>query len=699
MLLIRKLLLFLIIPFAGFSQDLPDTLLTSKDIRRVQLNEDIDRLKTLLKPPMSLKLDSLQHWVETNNQFDHRLKYKYLSGIKSFLEDLQTGKVPADKTQRLIEAYQLLMNYDLAGKSILDPIKNFDYEINRSLLGDKTVFYENTGLPSAKNYLHGQYLKIHPEQILTTIAGYLNEEFVDEALSSAARLFPNEFYNYSSATKTPLSKRMRMVRDTSVQLLCRLSADSSGRLLFPFLHTFLSNELSYDSVKLISADGRKFFHLLVNTQIHYQEEIERGNPPVVYQEVFKLLKRKASEVYIDQINGMHDEPDDVRFKMLDGLSPEDLYYLIISSEDIIYTSSYVGVFQRMMNGLGKQTSDQLLSKVHFDGFRKFIKMAADYNKLDEFIKAMKPAQAALLIKDFVAGLENDHSLENAVDVANGFSSISNPQLKQMIDAEVNANLQLLRSTSNENGVTIYETLQLLLKAEKDSGKSFSKKYQLDVPYFLAKEKLKTGERFIEQLFFYGDKDGKTSFQNFLSIFKNNKQWKVLKNEKWYEIKSVQGKPVSIFANIPFDNSNGDDLDADAQASLSFYLNENDLNPAIVVHRGHSYHLPSTIAQMPASAKLVILGSCGSYQHLHSVLDICPSAQIISSREVGSLSVNDPMLRAINEQIRLGKDIDWIRTWKNLESQMKASGTKNRFDNYVAPHKNLGLLLLQALNNN
>jgi hypothetical protein len=58
-----------------------------------------------------------------------------------------------------------------------------------------------------------------------------------------------------------------------------------------------------------------------------------------------------------------------------------------------------------------------------------------------------------------------------------------------------------------------------------------------------------------------------------------------------------------------------------------------------------------------------------------------------------------MLRAINEQIRLGKDIDWIRTWKNLETQMKASGTKNRFDNYVAPHKNLGLLLLQALNNN
>ena len=681
------------------SQGLPDTVLTSKDIRRVQLNEDIDHLQTVLQSSISLKLDSLQTWVETNAQFDHRLKYKYLSGIKSLLEDLQTRKVPSEKATFLIEAYQLLMDYDILGKSIIDPVKKFDYEINRSLLGDKTVFYENVGLSAAKTYLYGQHLKIHPDLILTSISGYLNEEFVDEALTRAARLYPNEFYNYSSALQTPLSKRMRLVKDTSVQLLCRLSADSSGRLLFPFLHAFLSNELSYDTVKVISVDGKKFYRLLVNTQIHYQEEKERGNPPIVYQEIFKLLKRKASEIYINQINGMHDEPDLVRFKMLEGLSPEELYYLIISSEDIIYTSSYVGVFQRMMNGLDKQTSDQLLTNVHFDGFRKFIKMAADYNKLDDFIKAMKPTQAALLIKDFVAGLEYDRSLENAVDVANGFSSINNPQLKKMIDAEVSANLQMLKNTSNEKGIRIYETLQLLLKAEKDSGKSFSKKYQLDVPYYLAKEKLKTGERFIEQLFFYGDKDGKTSFQNFISFFKYNKQWKVLKNEKWYEIKSIQGKPISVFANIPFDNSNGDDLDADAQASLSSYLIENDLSPAIVVHRGHSYHLPSTIAQLATSAKLIILGSCGSYQHLHSVLDICPSAQIISSKEVGSLSVNDPMLRAINEQIRLGKDIDWIRTWKNLESQMKASGTKNRFDNYVAPHKNLGLLLLQALNNN
>ena len=254
------------------SQGQTDTVLISTDIRRVQLNEDIDHLQTMLPSSIALKLDSLQTWVESNTQFDHRLKYKYLSGIKSMLEDLQTRKVPSEKATNLIEAYQLLMDYDILGKSIADLVKKLDYNINRSLLGDKTVFYENVGLSAAKTYLYSQHLKIHPEQILTSISGYLNEDFVDEALTRAARLYPNEFYNYSSAIHTPLSKRMRLVKDSSVQLLCRLSADSSGRLLFPFLHTFLSKELSYDSVKSISVDGKKFYRLLVQTQIHYQEK-------------------------------------------------------------------------------------------------------------------------------------------------------------------------------------------------------------------------------------------------------------------------------------------------------------------------------------------------------------------------------------------------------------------------------------------
>jgi hypothetical protein len=65
--------------------------------------------------------------------------------------------------------------------------------------------------------------------------------------------------------------------------------------------------------------------------------------------------------------------------------------------------------------------------------------------------------------------------------------------------------------------------------------------------------------------------------------------------------------------------------------------------------------------------------------------------------VGSLSVNDPILNTINERIRLGREIDWVSIWKTLSLQLNRGATKNRFDNYVAPHKNLGSMLLQAFN--
>jgi hypothetical protein len=523
----------------------------------------------------------------------------------------------------------------------------------------------------------------------------LNESFVSEALITAANKFPSDFYNYASAKESPLRRRMLLVNDSMVQLLCRLSADSSGRLLYPFIHSILTKEINYDSLKYTSQNEKRFFKLLVKTQIHYQSEIASGNAPIEQGEVFKLLKKKAAEIFINEVNALHDEADAVRFSIIEGLTPEELYYLVVASEDIIYTSSFVGIFQRMMKSMNKRTSDELLVSIQFDHFRKFIKMAADYNKLDEFINAMRPDQAKRLIKDFVAGLERDLTLETAVDVVNGYSSIGNPELKKIIAQEVQLNIQSLKSIQDSDGVALYETLQMLLRSEQDSGKSFSKQFGFDPPYFMMRDKLLSNDRIVEQLFFYGDKDGKISFENFLAFYTRNKYWKIFKTEKWIEIRSLQGKPVSVFANIPFDHADGDDRDAEAQMALSNFLQEQKMDPSIVVHRGHSYHLPSTIAQLPNSSKIVLLGSCGSYQHLSKVLDVCPDAQIISSREVGSLSVNDPILRMINETMRIGRNLDWILIWRNLQQQMRLTNAQHRFENYVAPHKNLGLLLLKA----
>ena len=43
----------------------------------------------------------------------------------------------------------------------------------------------------------------------------------------------------------------------------------------------------------------------------------------------------------------------------------------------------------------------------------------------------------------------------------------------------------------------------------------------------------------------------------------------------------------------------------------------------------------------------ILGSCGGYNNLNEVLNISADAHIISSKQVGTKTVNEPILKAMN----------------------------------------------------
>jgi hypothetical protein len=88
----------------------------------------------------------------------------------------------------------------------------------------------------------------------------------------------------------------------------------------------------------------------------------------------------------------------------------------------------------------------------------------------------------------------------------------------------------------------------------------------------------------------------------------------------------------------------------------------------------------------------LLGSCGGYQSLNKVLSICPTAQIISSRQTGSGTINGPMINIIVEQLRQGKDLDWPTLWKTIG---KVVSNHEYFDDYVPPYKNLGAVFIMA----
>lgn len=324
-------------------------------------------------------------------------------------------------------------------------------------------------------------------------------------------------------------------------------------------------------------------------------------------------------------------------------------------------------------------------------------MAANYNTLDDFLKRMDKNNAQVLMKAFVNGLDKHagkDSLEDAVDVAGSYASIYDKSLQQLILTQVQQNLNAARVSGNQRAINIYNILNVLfLSMDSANHIDISKELSIRPVYFMRNNTLKdTTGRIIVQQFFYGDKDGQTVFNAFTRTF-SNANWKMTSAPEWVVFTSTKGIPITIYSNRPLDENQG--LDDKAQADLDDYLSEHDIEPTVVLHRGHSYYLVNTINQMPPSAQVILLGSCGGYQSLNKILKICPEAHIISSKQTGSGLINLPLITGIIDNLRQGKDLDWPVMWKGFSREFASTKSKELFDDYVPPYKNLGAVFIMA----
>jgi hypothetical protein len=100
--------------------------------------------------------------------------------------------------------------------------------------------------------------------------------------------------------------------------------------------------------------------------------------------------------------------------------------------------------------------------------------------------------------------------------------------------------------------------------------------------------------------------------------------------------------------------------------------------------------------MAPTARIVVLGSCGGYNNLSEVLNKSEDAHIISSKQVGTRTVNEPILEAINNTLIAGKDIEWLPMWRELEARFQNDPAgKEKFEDYIPPYKNLGAIFIKA----
>ena len=676
---------------------------------RVSTNDEVNLQVT---DALLRRLNEYQYMVETNDSIvSNNEKIRQLNFIEIFSRNFRISwrqkKVDPSLAPLLVDFFHQAWIANRQGASILPFIATMSYEAGVVLT---EVFPQNIGYAESRNLLFVKYCHLHPEKILTLIGPYSNEAFADSLIVVACKNDPEQLYNYANSTKSLEGKLIQRNTDPLVKTIVQLSKLDNALLYYPFLDNLLTNKITIGAIKKIIGDGEMkmdsigYFKLLVKTEkeYYYRLGVMKDTPIAMFGEngLRKMLQRKAIKHFITPINNLHEQNNlNIRMRAIDPLSAEELYYVIVMGENDIYTSSYKHSFTRLLQRMGtRPRGDSLLLNVNMDFFKKFIKMAANFNQLDTFLKTMPVNNSATLMKAFVANLDDGNNLEDAVDVADSYSSITDTLLLQNILKNVMANEQKRINQNNIKGKTIYGLLKTIFFSANNNSIDLTSQigipsiYSLDYKYIAD-----DSSRVIEQVFFYGDEDGKMYFPQFINSF-SPKEWKINYQKEWVEIKSLTGKKVWIYANLPLNNDQN--LDDTAQIHLAKYLAKNDLEPSVVVHRGHSYWLPRTLDRMVGGAKIIVLGSCGGYKNLNQIISTSPDAHIISTKEIGKGDINRPILNYLNQSIASGKKLVWKDMWASLTKLFYSDnnkGMRESWDDYIPPYKNLGAIFIKAYN--
>lgn len=659
------------------------------------------------------QITSLRYSIETNADIPkNNDKIRQLSYVENFLKIIKQSL-----KERLISAHDIpdiyahflkVMVLNLKGEDMSEEMKPVSYPIAKI---NTAVFFDNKGYANSRNLVYLKYAALHPDKILKSIRPYVNEVYADSLIVLACKYNPVQLYSYAQSKTSPEGKLIHRSENGMVKAVAKLSQTSNALLYFPFLDNLLSEKITIDSIRKFVGDGENgydsigYFKLLVKTEIEYFMRMApplRDTPIAMFgvNGLRETLRAKAIQHFITPINTLHDVNNlNVRMKAIDPLSPVELYYMLVMGENDIYTSSYKHSFNRMMQRMGtKPRGDSLLQEVHFDYFKKFIKMAANFNKLDTFLKTMPVKSSEVLMKGFVANLDKTGNLEDAVDVADSYSSISDKNLLKTIFNYVVINEERHQQDGNIRGKIIYNLLKTIMMSA-DTSVNIDLGSTLGIPsvYSVPANDFKdVNGAIVQQVFFYGDEDGKAFFPSFLKSF-SPKLWSITTKKEWVEIKALKSN-VWVFANRPLDSD--ENLDDSAQVHLNTYLENNKMLPSVIVHRGHSYWLPRTIHRMSGTAKVVLIGSCGGYQNLNEILQVCPDAHIITTKEIGKGDINQPILNALNQNFFAGTAVDWRILWAALTRQFMKDPKKEvreSWENYIPPYKNLGAIFIKAYN--
>lgn len=522
--------------------------------------------------------------------------------------------------------------------------------------------------------------KTEPEELLRHYNEIDYKPFSTKVLDEVARVAPMKIKTYLHTWNTVHQRIKTSMNPITNEVYSIYKNKGAATRSFVLLNDIYNGTLTIEEAHTIAKYDSTLFAYLIKMR---SEFTLNGEHSVDEALMYQCLK------HVREINDLHEETDAIRFKSLNKFSAPEIYTLMVYSEDEIYTSTFLGMYKRMMSKMEVKSTYEFLHNTNFNKFRTFIKMCAGYNTLSEFLTKMTDYEKQKLFTKLVEGIEKaNDNLESAVSIADTYGSIKTTASKQLFETAIINYYNQIKSTDPE-AEKLYGLILSVLEIGGGAISNSAITLETSNLKTLPINRIYKDGKNVQQHFFFDDEDGRASYASFIATFAANSNWQILERETFVLIKSKTGKLVEIYANKPDTEYAGQDAIKDIFKTTKRW-------PDVVVHRGHSYFASAAIESLTPYAEIVFLGSCGGYNNISQVLKYSPNAQIISSKQIGTMLVNNKLCLQLNEIIRKGENIVWDDLWLELNNDFtKGSVANERFRDYIPPHKNLGALLIKT----
>jgi hypothetical protein len=206
---------------------------------------------------------------------------------------------------------------------------------------------------------------------------------------------------------------------------------------------------------------------------------------------------------------------------------------------------------------------------------------------------------------------------------------------------------------------------------------------------------------VQRHVFYNDLDGRSTYHFFRKRHELLNHWQIETLPTFEIFQSTDqttGITIQMISNLPQFHSQG-------SIDIETYNLSEAHEPSVFVFRGHSYHVVDSLKYLNPNTMLAIVGSCGGFENLETILQQSPNTQIILTKGTGTAWINNLIVPAINQRILSGvQEIHWVEFKQNLRTELVQSMQRfpnsdqilNVFDSfYLFPHENIGFIMMRA----